>query len=80
MRRVLGLLADVLEHVRVGHDHLAELARRQAQRERLAARDDVALERAAREQRGLADQIAGAERRELLCRRGGTTKWPASTM
>ena len=35
---VLGLLADVLEHVRVGHDHLAELSGGQAQREALAAR------------------------------------------
>src|ERR1051325_8538228 len=58
---VLGLLADVLEDVRVGHDHLAEDRGGQAQGEALAARDDVALERAAREQGGLTDQVAGPE-------------------
>ena len=45
---VLGVLADVLEHVGVGHDDLAEVVGGQAQREALAARDDLALERAVR--------------------------------
>ena len=34
---MLGVLADVLEHVRVGHDHLAKIDRGEAQREALAA-------------------------------------------